>query len=85
MKKGILTGFAISALLFAGCYYLLGYGAQMCGPGIGFLLSPLILLIAIVISASLLKNKSVIVAYASKTILYITVLLLLVYVSLFFF
>lgn len=84
MIKGIITGALISTIIFLLCYQLIGYGAGSCGPGIGFVFPPLILGLFIFTSMLFIKHRSITVSFASKTILIVASVLLLVYFSLFF-
>ncbi len=84
MLKGAIIGLVVSLLLVISCYYLLGAGADMCNPGYGFLLSPLILISAAIGALVLQKNKSVIIATAAKIVLVIIAMALLIYFYLFF-
>jgi hypothetical protein len=84
MLKGIFIGVMVSAvILFSSCL-ILGYGSDMCNPGIGFLLSPLILISAVIASLFLIKSSSQVIAAAAKTVLLITGLGLTVCLFLFF-
>jgi hypothetical protein len=84
MKTGIILGIIVSTFLIAGCYLLLGAGADMCNPGYGFLLSPLILLSATIGSVLLINNKSALIANAARIVVFATIAAISVYIFLFF-
>ncbi len=84
MKTGAIAGIAISILLLAGCYFLLGAGAGMCNPGYGFLLSPAIAITAIIIAIFFVNNKSGFVANAARFFIILTTVTLLIYIYSFF-
>ncbi len=84
MTKGILIGVLFSSLLLISCYHLLGYDAASCGPGIGFVLSPLVLFTTVIISALFLAHKSKIITVIAKTTLLIVSLALLIFFAIFF-
>ena len=84
MIKGILIGLVIAAVILFACYNLFGYGAYSCGPGIGFILVPFVLLVTGFTAAAFLKNRSLTVTVASKTVIVASALYLLIYMALFF-
>jgi hypothetical protein len=84
MIKGIAIGLIIAAIIFFACYNLLGYGAYSCGPGIGFILVPIALLVTGFTGVAFLRNKSITVSMASKIVIVASALYLLTYMALFF-
>jgi len=84
MLKGILIGVVISATLLLAAYNSIGFGAGSCGPGVGFIIVPFALLICSITATAFIKNKSLIVSVAAKTVVIITMLSLLLYFILIF-
>lgn len=84
MLKGILSGLGVTAVILYACFHLVGYGAISCGPGVGLILAPLLLLSCLITAAVLRKSTSPIVAVAAKTVLVFTILSFLVILVLIF-
>lgn len=84
MNKGIIIGLILSTLILFCSYYLFKSIYKIKGMGGAILIAPIPILVGIWFSSFFLRNEVKIISYSAKTILVVTVLLLILAICLFF-